>query len=191
MPDSPEKKVRTFRRGIVGTLFGLIHVLAGFFSFLWSLARISIIGHKVIFDYGTAMAVFNYSYEATSLVLWASGIGILRGKLWGRIVAALWAVLVIFFHTAIYFTRKKYWGPLAPAPGWGDYAPICYAALLLAVLAAWPFLKKGWARVRPLAAGKFSWKGSGAPEGRSPVTNFLINFRNNVLNIKSLIWKRK
>jgi len=186
LSDKNVKGKKTFRRGPFGTIIGLLHVLAGFFSFAWSMARLSIIGYKVIFDYGTAMGIFNYAYESTSLLLWASGIGILRGKLWGKIAASVWAVLVIAFHLSIYFIRKSYWGPFAPAPGWGDFFMAYYALACLGVVALGPLAAKLRLKLYALISGKVSALYAG-----SPAAGFMVSFRNNYLNFKSIIGKRK
>ncbi len=144
-----EKVVKTFRRGLLDTVIGLAHIGAGFFSFVWSLARIYVIGWKVVFEYGTGIGVFNYAFEATSLILWVSGIGILRGRKWGKITGAVWAVCVIVMHMMIYYIRKGNWGLLAPAPGWSDFIIIYYAVFFLILQAINPLAS--------LAAKKFNF----------------------------------
>ncbi len=122
----------TFRRGPLGTLFGLAHTLAGFAAIAWAAVRISVIGWGAALEMGVPMSVFSYAWEANAVLLWLSGIGLLRGKPWGRALAAAWAVAAIALRAGAWLSYRHYWGPLAPGWGWGDTAVAWYASAVLA-----------------------------------------------------------
>ena len=126
---------RTFNRSLSDTIIGFLHTVFGFSTTLWAIIRISIIGYKEAFNFGAFLGIYTYLFEATSILLWVSGIGLLRGKRWGRMLAAVWAGSSIFFHISSYYIRKQYWGELAPLPGWGEMLIIYYScAYLLCVI---------------------------------------------------------
>jgi hypothetical protein len=135
-PDTTDKTTarKTFTRSLPATALGLCHVLAGFFATAWAIARIAVIGYREVFTLGTAIGVFNYAFEASPVLLWISGIGILRGKRWGAIIAVIWAAFAIVLHVASYFIQRHFWGVLSPGFGWGDYLVMYYACGVIAVV---------------------------------------------------------
>lgn len=122
-----QKKDRSFTRSIPWTVIGLMHVLLGFFNSAFALVRISIIGMDEPFKFSGAVAWFNLSWEASSVILWLSGIGILRAKRWGFVVGSVWALSAVFFHIGALFIRKNYWGEFAKPLGWVEYIIIYYS----------------------------------------------------------------
>jgi hypothetical protein len=127
--------IKTFRRGIPATIAGLLHLILGFSNTLFSAARIFTIGYAEPFNYSFAIGFFSLSFESLSILLWISGIGILRAKRWGLYTGAAWASLTIYFHIASRVIRLYYWGDLAAPFGWGDYLVIYYALGFLAATA--------------------------------------------------------
>jgi hypothetical protein len=122
-----QKKDRSFTRSIPWTIIGLLHVLLGFFNSAFAVVRISIIGIDEPFKFSGAVAWFNLSWEASSVILWLSGIGILRAKRWGFVVGSLWALSAIVFHIGALFMRKYYWGEFAKPMAWVEYIIIYYS----------------------------------------------------------------
>ena len=104
----PDKDIKSFRRGPAATIIGLVHAVAGFFSTVWSVIRIYLIGYREVFNFGIFLGIYNYLVESLSLLLWISGIGILRGKRWGKILAVLWAASTILFSIVSYYIKKNY-----------------------------------------------------------------------------------
>jgi hypothetical protein len=133
-----ERKQITFHRGLLDTAIGLLHTLFGFTTTLWAIARIIIIGYREVLRFGLLLGIYNYLFEANSILLWASGIGILRGKRWGKILASIWAGNTILFHLSSHLIRKHYWGILLPELGWGEILVIYYAGAFLLAMAVKP-----------------------------------------------------
>jgi hypothetical protein len=123
----------TFRRGMLLTIVGLMHVLLGFFSTTFSIIRMGVIGIGEPFRFSTAIGVYNVMFELTPIILWISGIGLLRAKKWGYILGSSWAILALFFHISAYIMRRVYWGDFAAVPGWGEYIIMYYAVGFIAV----------------------------------------------------------
>lgn len=136
-----EKTPETFRRGLLDTAIGLLHLLLGFTATLWAAIRVAIIGYREVLQFGSWLAIFNYGYEMLPLLLWASGIGILRNKRWGKILGTVWAGLAIIASVSSYYIRKSYWGILAPLPDWGEMIIIYYAGLYLLGMALKPAIR--------------------------------------------------
>jgi len=134
----PENNIRTFTRSAGDTIVGLIHVLAGSLSFFYSLTRIILIGFSEVFKYGHAIGIYNYYNEFTSILLWLSGIGILRSRKWGRIIALIWAVSVILLDIISYRIRYNYWGIIALKSSWSNILIIYYATFLIIYLSYKP-----------------------------------------------------
>jgi hypothetical protein len=132
------KTPKTFRRGLLDTVIGLLHLILGFIATLWAAIRIAIIGYREVLQFGSWLAIFNYGCEMLPLLLWASGIGILRNKRWGKILGMVWACLAIITSLSSYYIRKSYWGILAPLPDWGEMLIIYYAGLYLLGMALKP-----------------------------------------------------
>ena len=135
------KAPETFQRGIAATLVGLMHTLAGFFGTLLGVTRILIIGFHEPFRFSTFNGAFNLSFETLPVLLWLSGLGILRSKKWGVFLGAAWALLSIIFHIAALVMRKYYWGIFAAPPGWGEYLLFYYSTAFIAVT-IWIFLRR-------------------------------------------------
>ncbi|GEM_PF-1368368 len=133
-----KKAPRTFRRGLLDTVIGLLHVLIGFTATFWAAIRIAIIGYREVLQFGSWLAIFNYGCEMLPLLLWVSGIGILRNQRWGKILGMVWACLAIITSLSSYYIRKSFWGILAPLPDWGEMLIIYYAGLYLLGMALKP-----------------------------------------------------
>jgi hypothetical protein len=133
-----ERKQVTFHRGLLNTVIGLLHTIFGFTTTVWAIARIIIIGYREVLRFGWLLGIFNYLFEANSILLWESGIGILRGKRWGKILASIWAGSTILFHLSSHLIRKHYWGILLPELGWGEILVIYYACAFLLAMAVKP-----------------------------------------------------
>jgi hypothetical protein len=126
------RETKIFHRGIGATIAGLFHLVAGFLNTLFSVIRILIIGYAEPFAFSRAIGIFNLSFESLSIILWISGIGILRSKRWGLYAGAAWALLTILFHITARIIRAHYWGDLAAPLGWGEYLVVYYALGFLA-----------------------------------------------------------
>ncbi len=132
----------TFTRSIFSTIIGLAHVILGFISTVIALIRISLIGLGPNFFYGSFVGVGVLLYEANSIILWASGIGILRGKKWGIYTGFAWCGLAVFFHFTTYFMRNYYMGIVAPPFSWGDYFIVYYSIFFVFSYAILPLTMK-------------------------------------------------
>lgn len=132
----------TFQRGPGATIIGLLHTITGFLVTLFAAARILLIGYEEPFRYSIKMGLYNMAFESSSVLLWISGIGILRGKKWGMIIGAVWGILSIFFHISAHIIRKNNWGDFAPSLSWGDYIIIYYSIAFIAGTAYIIFRKK-------------------------------------------------
>ncbi|HOS39025.1 MAG TPA: hypothetical protein PLG31_04770 [Spirochaetota bacterium] len=156
MSDNTKQQRNTFRRGIVATIIGIAHVVVGCAGTMWAIARIAVIGYRAPLEMGAWMAAFNYLYEGHVALLWLSGIGLLRGRAWGRALALVWAALSIVLHVAAYGIQRHYWGLLSPGFGWGDYFVLYYAgALVVAIAGSWALGRlPGWARALSELVGR-------------------------------------
>ncbi len=122
-----------FRRGLFDTLTGLLHILAGFFSSLWSFASILIIGYNEVFKLGTFWGLYNYLSESTSLLLWLSGVGILRNRKWGKTLGVAWSLTVIIRSIFSYYYSEYRWGLHIPEYDWDSVVKFFYAWFFLTV----------------------------------------------------------
>jgi hypothetical protein len=122
---------RTFRRGLPSTVIGLLHMIFGFTGLAWAAARIIIIGYSGAFEFGRLLGLYNYAFELKEALLWLSGIGILRSRRWGYMLASVWAGLTVFFHLSAHLIRESWWGGLAPEPEWGDVLIIYYSIIFI------------------------------------------------------------
>ena len=130
-----QRNPNSFRRGITLTVIGLIHVLFGFFSLLISIARMLVIGIKEPFLFSQWIGIYNVAFELSPLLLWISGIGILRAKRWGFVIGLFWAFLSILFYALLSIIRKFYWGDFSAPLGWGSWIIIYYSiAFILAAI---------------------------------------------------------
>ena len=128
------KEQKIIHRNIVETFIGFFHVLFGFFSTIWAVIRISVIGYASVFESGILIGIFNYLYEFKSLLLWISGVGILRAQAWGRKSACVWAWMTIIFTVASRIIRKHYMGILANDFEWGEILILYYSIALIVYL---------------------------------------------------------
>ena len=131
-----------FHRSVPFTVFGLVNTVAGFLSVAGTLFRMQFIGFSAALHFSTGLAVLIYCYEATSLLLWISGIGLLRGKSWGVIFAVAWSVCGIFFHLLLAWQKSADWGVLSPGLTWSGYLVIYYALALAGTLYLYPAVLK-------------------------------------------------
>lgn len=156
MADKTTEQRTTFRRGIVATIVGLAHVIVGCASTMWAVARIAVIGYREPLEMGAGLAAFTYLFEGYMVILWLSGIGLLRGKPWGRHLTAVWALLAIALHVGAALIQRHFWGLLSPGFGWGDYFVMYYAgALILALAGAWALGRlPDWARALSALVGR-------------------------------------
>jgi hypothetical protein len=135
-----QRNPNSFKRGFILTIIGLIHVLFGFLSLLISVARMLIIGIKEPFLFSQWIGIYNVVFELSPLLLWISGIGILRTKRWGFIIGSFWACLSILFYGLLYVIRKFYWGDFSAPLGWGSWIVIYYSIafiLFSIILSPW------------------------------------------------------
>ncbi len=120
-----------FRRGLFDTFLGLLHILAGFFSSLWSFISILIIGYNEVFRLGAFWGIYNYLSESTSLLLWLSGVGILRSRRWGKTLGVAWSILVIIRSVFSYYYSEYRWGAHIPEYDWDSVVKFFYAWFFL------------------------------------------------------------
>lgn len=146
MAEKKPQPRKTFRRGPVATVVGLTHTVAGFLALAWAAARIAVIGYHEVLAMGGAMATVAFLFEGHAVLLWISGIGILRGKAWGRYCAAAWAAISLSLHVATYFIQDHFWGIISPGFSWTDYLIMYYAGAVIVVVAgAWALQRlPGW-----------------------------------------------
>ena len=121
-----KEKRRVFQRGLGATVFGIAHTTIGFIAIVWALTRIFLFGPGEVFQGGLWIGVYNYIYESTLILLWLSGIGLLRARPWGTKLFRAWAVLALFFQFANQWIRTMEWGALSPAFGWGELFLVSY-----------------------------------------------------------------
>lgn len=133
---------KTFQRGLLLTVIGLCHAVFGFCSVIWSLIVMGVVGYYQAFTYGYFYGIMIYIYEYKSLLLWASGIGILRAKKWGTILGLAWCLLSIFFIILNHIIRSNNWGIASPKLSWGEYAIIYYTIFYLIKFFIYPFVKE-------------------------------------------------
>ncbi len=130
-----------FRRGFFDTLTGLLHIIAGFSSSLWSLISLLLIGYDEVFQLGIFWGVYNYISESTSLLLWLSGIGILRNKKWGKALAVAWSFAVIVKAVFSRYYSEYRWGAHIPEYDWDIVLKLYYSLFFLCATGCLSLLK--------------------------------------------------
>ena len=123
-----------FERGAFAGFIGLLHLGAGFLSTVIAAAKVILYGPGAVFEAAPFLGLFNYLYQFTSVLLWFSGIGILRASPWGRRLAAAWAISVMVLIPTGYFLRLRALGLLTPDIGWGNTVVLSYAVAVLLVV---------------------------------------------------------
>ncbi len=129
-----------FERSVPAGIVGLVHMVAGFLGTLLAVVKIALYGPVPPAGFGIFYVVFNYLYQLTPVLLWVSGIGILRARRWGAHLAAAWACSVLLLVPAAYGLRLRSFGLLAPDPGWALPFVLGYALATLAVVYRNPLL---------------------------------------------------
>ena len=99
-----------------------------------------VIGIKEPFLFSQWIGIYNVAFELSPMLLWISGIGILRAKRWGFVIGLFWAFLSILFYALLSIIRKFYWGDFSAPLGWGSWIVIYYSIAF--ILAATVSLRK-------------------------------------------------
>ena len=117
----------TFQRSVFFTIIGYIHLYCGLFPFIWAVIRIGAVGAGEVFATGLFYGILNYLLEFSVILLWISGIGLLRGRGWGISWGLAWAVLRLLLALVIYIYEQTSLGILAPTPDLVDKIIVFYA----------------------------------------------------------------